>query len=274
MSFSKRNRLIPMRKAQIGKMDNQLRNAIWNVIYDSFFHKKVFYSAWSGGEYRRLFEKLYDEVLKLRIDDFEMEQNDVYELVRKHFFKFTWNQVYDFIEFIVSNLPYDTFKKNCNKVLEREFSGYRFVNNQITQIINKEEIKEIETAINDSTDVVTIHLDKALTLMSDKKKPDYRNSIKESISALESLFKRIVKNNKLTLNQALDVMEKNGIKMPPSLKKGLSNLYGYTSAEDGIRHGLFRQSQLDIADARFVLILSSALVNYLIVKIDGVGTAK
>jgi len=263
-----------MRKAQIGKMDNQLRNAIWNVIYDSFFHKKVFYSAWSGGEYRRLFEKLYDEVLKLRIDDFEMEQNDVYELVRKHFFKFTWNQVYDFIEFIVSNLPYDTFKKNCNKVLEREFSGYRFVNNQITQIINKEEIKEIETAINDSTDVVTIHLDKALTLMSDKKKPDYRNSIKESISALESLFKRIVKNNKLTLNQALDVMEKNGIKMPPSLKKGLSNLYGYTSAEDGIRHGLFRQSQLDIADARFVLILSSALVNYLIVKIDGVGTAK
>jgi hypothetical protein len=262
MSFSKRNRLELARKAQIGKMNNQLRNALWNVIYDSFFHKKTYYSSWYGGEYRRLFEKVYDEIFNLRIDDFAMLQEDVYELVRKRFFKFTWNQVYDFIEFIANNHPYDKFKKDCNKVLEREFSGYRFVNNQITQIINKEEIKEIETAINNSSDVVTIHLKKALTLMSDKKKPDYGNSIKESISALESLFKKIANNKKLTLNQALDILEKNGIKMPPSLKKGLSNLYGYASAEDGIRHGLFQQSKLNVAHARFFLILSSALVNY------------
>jgi hypothetical protein len=255
-------------------MNNQLRNALWNVIYDSFFHKKTWYSDWSGGEYRRLFETVYDEMFNLRIDDFEMEQNDVYQLVRKRFFKFTWNQVYDFIEFIAHNHSYDNFKKDCNKVLERELSGYRFVDNQITQIVNEEEIKEIEASINNSPDVVTIHLKKALALLSDKKKPDYRNSIKESISALESLFKKIANNNKLTLNQALDAIEKKGIKMPASLKTGLSNLYGYTSTEEGIRHGLFQQSKLDIADARFILILSSALVNYLIVKIDGASTAK
>jgi len=260
-----------VRTPQIGKINIQLRNALWNVVYNSFFHKKTGYSGWWSGEYCRLFEKVYDEIFNLRIDDAEINQEEAYQQVKRNFFKFKWNQVYDLIEFIAQNHPYVNFSQDCNVVLEREFSGYRFVNKQITQIVNKEEIKEIEAAINNSPDVVSIHLKKALTLISDKKKPDYRNSIKESISALESLFKRIVKNKKLTLNQALDVMEKNGIKIPPSLKNGLSNLYGYASTEDGIRHGLFQQSKLEIADARFVLILSSALANYLIVKIDTAG---
>lgn len=98
--------------------------------------------------------------------------------------------MYDFVEFIAQNLPKDSFKVDCNNVLEREFSGYRLVNNQIIQIIDDEEIKEIETATNNSPEIVTIHLKKALALMSDRKKPDYGNSIKESISALESLFKK------------------------------------------------------------------------------------
>lgn len=267
MSFSKRNRLEVVPKTQIGKMNSQLRNALWNVIYDSFFHKTTYYSDWYGGEYRRLFEKVYDELFNLKIDDFEMKQQDVYELVRNRFTKFTWNQVYDFIELIAKNHRYDNFKNKCNTVLDREYSGYRFVDNEITQITNKEEVKEIETAINNSPDVVTIHLKKALTLMSDKKKPDYGNSIKESISALESLLKRKLNNKKVTLNQALDILDKKELKMSPSLKNGLSSLYGYASAEAGIRHGLFKQSKLDIADARYWLILCSALVNYLNVKI-------
>jgi len=255
-------------KAQIRQMNNQLRNALWNVIYDSFFHKSTYYSSWSGSEYRRLFEKVYDELFKLKIDDYEMNKQDVYELVRKRFFKFSWNQVYDFIELIAKNQQYDKFKNNCNEVMEREYSGYRFVDNEIIQITNKEEMKEIETAINNSPDVVTTHLRKALTLMSDKKKPDYGNSIKESISAIESLVKKKLNNKKLTLNQALDTLDKKGLNMPPSLKNGLSGLYGYASAEAGIRHGSFQQSKLDISDARYFLIMSSALVNYLNVKID------
>lgn len=80
--------------------------------------------------------------------------------------------------------------------------------------------------------------------------------------------KKVVNNKKLNFSQALDALEKEGLKMPPSLKNGLNNLYGYASAEDGIRHGSFQKSKLDIADARLMLVLSSTLINYLVVKLD------
>lgn len=46
-----------------------------------------------------------------------------------------------------------------------------------------------------------IHLTKALSLLSDRNKPDYRNSIKESISAVEATCKSLTGIS--TLDKAL-----------------------------------------------------------------------
>lgn len=159
------NRLEPIRKLQIGKMNIQLRNALWNVIYDSFFHKRTFYSGWSASEYPSLFEQLYDTMFNVRIDDFQIEQKQVHAELKKRFFKLKWNEVYDLIEFIAENLSHISFKNKCNKALEREFSGYRFIGNQITPISNDEELKEIEAAIMHPVEVVTVHIKKSLALM-------------------------------------------------------------------------------------------------------------
>jgi len=51
------------------------------------------------------------------------------------------------------------------------------------------------------------------------------------------------------------------------MKSAFSALYGYTSDEGGIRHALIeKNSQVQIEDARFMLIACSAFVNYLISK--------
>lgn len=103
-------------------------------------------------------------------------------------------------------------------------------------------------------------------MLSDKKKPDYRNSIKESISAVESLAKIITKNDKTTLGQALKEIESKH-NIPSSLKTAFSALYGYTSDEGGIRHSLIETGvTVDIEEARFMLIACSAFINYLISK--------
>ena len=80
------------------------------------------------------------------------------------------------------------FVEYCNNVLERELSAYRFVNGILTQISSKDEVEAIEEALNitDNLKPVKTHLNRALELFSDRKTPDYRNSIKESISAIES----------------------------------------------------------------------------------------
>ncbi len=53
-----------------------------------------------------------------------------------------------------------------------------------------------------------------------------------------------------------------------ALKEGFSNLYGYTSSAEGIRHALLDESELSFEDAKFMLVSCSAFVNYLIVKAE------
>ena len=43
--------------------------------------------------------------------------------------------------------------------------------------------------------------------MTDRKTPNYRNSIKESISAVEALCKIITENEKATLGKALKIID-------------------------------------------------------------------
>lgn len=99
--------------------------------------------------------------------------------------------------------------------------------------------------------------------MNNRETPDYRNSIKESISAVESLAKVLSGSDKATLGEALKEIEKNG-KLHSALKSAFSSLYGYTNDAEGIRHALLDESSLTKADARFMLVSCSSFVNYLI----------
>ena len=109
------------------------------------------------------------------------------------------------------------------------------------------------------------HLNQSLTLLSDRQNPDYRNSIKESISAVESICKIITQDDKATLGKALKIIEdKHGLHA--ALKGSLSQLYGYTSDADGIRHAMSGESNLSYIDAKFMLVACTNFINYLIEK--------
>ena len=167
------------------------------------------------------------------------------------------------------------FKNFCNGIFEREFSGYRFIDDKISPITNEIEISEIEDAIHQSGIFTSlkganIHLKSALEKLSNRKAPDYRNSIKESISAIKSVAKVISGNEKNTLGAALDKI-KGKIKIHPALEKGFKQLYGYTSDSAGIRHALMEDDNCDFEDAKYMLVSSSAFVNYLVIKADKAG---
>lgn len=49
-----------------------------------------------------------------------------------------------------------------------------------------------------------------------------------------------------------------------AFKQGVIKLYGWTSDAGGIRHALIEAPEVDEADARFMLVSCSAVVNYLI----------
>ena len=106
--------------------------------------------------------------------------------------------------------------------------------------------------------------------MSDKTNPDYRNSIKESISAVESVAKVISGNKKDELGTALAIL-KDKANLNGGLIAGFKSIYGWTSNSDGIRHGLMDESNCDFDDAKYMLVSCSAFINYLISKSQKTG---
>ena len=177
-----------------------------------------------------------------------------------------WYEIYDFVEFVATNGPSESrqiFIEMANTYLERENSAYRFVNGQIAEITSAEEIDEVEGAVSGAGmyQGVQTHLRAALALLADRTNPDYRNSIKESISAVESLAKQLAGSEAGTLGAALSTLEKRK-KLHPAMKSAFSSLYGFTSDGEGIRHALLEVSTLTQADARFMLVCCSAFINY------------
>lgn len=254
-------------------LSEELRNTMWTLILELIMNSLSKLKPYEGqSELTKYFRDLWIYFFKYPIDQLPMDYEGVEDyraipIVRKWFFSADWDLVLDFVEF--SSEYNSKFCKIANSFFKEEMSSYRFVDKKLVEVNSEEEIIEIETAIknSDKFNSVKTHLKTAIELLSDKKNPDYRNSIKESISAVESLSKIITKNDKTTLGNALKEIEKTHA-IPNSLKVAFSALYGYTSDEGGIRHSLLEANvKIDIEEARFMLITCSAFVNYLLNKI-------
>ena len=157
------------------------------------------------------------------------------------------------------------FIKLLNSAFERLNFAYRTINDAIVEITSEQEIKTIEIAIDNSARNVKMHLNRALELYAQRPNGDYRNSIKESISAVEAFCRE--KTGENTLGKALNKLEKNGIVFPDVLKTAFEKLYAYTNQPDaGIRHALMDDTGVytpKAEEAIFMLVSCSAFINYL-----------
>jgi hypothetical protein len=273
--FSERMKIVTPRDTfQITSMDIDLRTAIWNSVFSYYLisYEETDYIDYQAG-FGFIFWELWLEFLNQPMDKLPAFWEEVFEFLRSIFFSGEWNQVYDVIEFIANNNKSDIanqqFASRCNQSLEKYLSGYRFVNKTITPITTESEIESIETAINntDKLKPINIHIQEALVKLSDRTQPDFRNSIKESISAVEALCRLVSGNQKATLGDALKtIQKKGGIKIHLALINGFSNIYGWTNDAQGIRHSLMDVPDLTFDDAKFMLVSCSAFINYLIAK--------
>ena len=270
MKFSERMGITsPKTEIQVNSIDKPLENKLWNCLYHFLeinYDYEFYFEIWSN-YLGYLIERLPKNILHGDINFV-----DYMNALSLAYSKMTWYDKYNFIEYIINLSKKDfrriTFIERLNKILILENSGYRVVNDIIIQITNESEITEIESAIKntDKFQTVNIHLDTSLKHLSNREKPDYRNSIKESISAVESLCKILVKDDKATLGKALAILEKQH-QLHPTLKSAFSSLYGYTSAAGGFRHGLMDNDiEATFDDAKYILVICSAFINYVKAK--------
>ena len=272
--FSERRGYTQPKFPQREEMDNDLRTGLWNAFYQSFPESFTGDSIFGYRILPEIYREVFVSFLKYNADEYcgkdtytsgleysmDQKMDDTIYAIKNFFLDGKWYEVYDLIEFVMESSNDEAYRNLCSITLEKENSAYKIVDKFITDITSEQELAEIETALKIPYAPAKEHLRKALTLLSDRKNPDYENSIKESISAVESIAKEITGKEK-SLNALTQTL-----KLPPGLKTALDEFYNWAS-KYGIRHAKSRKSlSLDQATARFMLVTCSAFVNYIIAK--------
>lgn len=264
------------------KITQELQNAICSC-YDrlkTFFYGHEIYS-YREDAYRQVEKYLWCGFLNEREVNFEKRR----PIVATAFLEDSdnpWFRKLDLIEFTIKYLSkvdktlisQDGYRRNMkycseaficslNRAFKRLNFAYRVVNNEIVEITNEQEIKTIESAIDNSEKNVQEHLSKALEHYAQRPSPDYRNSIKESISAVEAFCR--MHTGKSTLGDALKSIGKEGVKIPIMLLTAFQKLYNFTNQPtSGIRHALMEDgTDAGIDEGYFMLVSCSAFINYL-----------
>jgi len=269
MKFSERQGIVkPADVIQKEEMSIHLRSSIWNILDREIWQSEGFVSnrqGGVGGGISTFAESLWELHFKEPTDQIRIfNDSEILKKIRYRFFDCSWHEVYDFLEFV---LTYEPWRKDVteqmNLVLGRELAAYRVVHGHVTEIIDEVEIQALEEALaDDNFPGVRDHLTTALEHLSRREDPDYRNSIKESISAVEAMAWHVTSKKSSTLGEALRELEKRH-KLHPALKQGFSKLYGYTSEADGIRHAMLDEPNLTADDAKYMMVSCTAFVNYL-----------
>lgn len=286
MLFSQRYGLKPIKTIiQIDSMDDNLRNGLWNCLVLFCLdplgeHTNRVYGHRGGvlkGRGEQFIIRMWHEFFKKPVDLIPKGYLGVQEYIRNYYFRATWNEVYDLLEWIAKNYPFESDRvrlvTDCNETLEKEVSGYRFVSNQIVPITSEEEISAVEEALKipDPFKGPRTQIKSALKKLSNRKSPDYAGSIKDSISAVEGILRIIAKEQVTSFDNALMWIKKRRIMdLHPALEDAFKKMYAYTSdSKQGIRHALLDEPNLAFEDAKYMLVVCSAFVNYLIAKLPG-----
>ncbi len=283
--FSQRMGLKIVGKSFKKGISSALRNRLWNCYCNYFFdqntHRKLAINYNYNTYMSELTSVIIDKIMKETIKEYNISFQ--VERIVGFYFKCKWHEIFDIIELsydVSNNLKekMKCFTTDINICLKEENSIYGFVNGKFLEMTSQEEIDSIVSAIDSGYQTAEMHLSAAVTQLS-KRNGDpvenYRQSIDESINAVVGICKRITgKDTKQAeLSDALKsimgtLQTKYGKKLHKSFKQAIGNLYGYASDEEAIRHEGQVSPDLLYADAKFILVICSALVNYLI-ALDG-----
>lgn len=224
-------------------------------------------------QYANIEEHLWTNFLNKREDDFWCDKGHF--IVATAFIEDRQNVWYKKLDLIEVTIEYlsnsnilikQSFIHSLNSEFKRLNFAYRIVEGQIVEITSNEEIVTIEEALQKSPNNIRIHLNKALELYAKRPEGDYRNSIKESISAVEAYLRE--KTGENAFGTGLKKIESTGITIPTNLKNAFTQLYAYTNQPDtGIRHALMEENSNYTPtenEAIFMLVTCSSFINYLL----------
>lgn len=278
--FSDRNGIKSISKEmQINEFTAETRTVLFNTLNNILNIQVKSLGLDEDNLAKYIVENMFNDVYERYHDSYDqiisqiryLFENESYDSILT-IVEFICGIVYESPEQYHSRNHYDAFFmssyfnvfKEMNNAFENEYVGYRFVDEKIVKITNKEEIFTIEKASTTPYDSVNEAIQKSVSFLSENSKKDYENSIKESILATEELFNILLNTSGLTLGKAADQLFSK-IDVDEHLRDAIKNLYKYASDSNGIRHGNNKEkSEITFDEAKLILVICSAVINFLI----------
>src|SRR3954469_17857677 len=117
-TFSQRKGLKPVSEfIQIDSMNAALRNSLWNALDLGLWSTNGFVFRQHGEPYIKAFsQSLWFDHFKKPIDSRPRHGGPLLDLIRQHFFSCEWNEVYDFLEFVVGQSSGRSLAPSLNAV--------------------------------------------------------------------------------------------------------------------------------------------------------------
>jgi hypothetical protein len=203
------------------------------------------------------------------VDEFENDAGYLIQKTKKIFSAGNYSEIFEFLQWILRhrNCPRH-FSVHVARGLNEGRSAYRLLDDKktIVPIASKEEAAALTQAFSDlrsaQLDGARTHLTQSAARLTNG---DCSESIRESISAVESVARMLAPSGKFT--DALAELEKSSA-IHGALKRGMASIYGYTSDEQGIRHPLLEEANasVDEVDALFMLGACASFITYIISK--------
>lgn len=184
-----------------------------------------------------------------------------------------WWQFYDICEILWEGLKSKDDKNNLSEEIDtlfrEEHLGFELRDGKVEKIgsgfidARIEEarylLKEPEFKGADK------HFEKAMKALNARPNPDVENCVKDAVSAIESVGRIIVNDEKALLSDIIKEMAKNKT-IPKPLDEAIQKIYAYRGDQPGVAHGLVGTSKVTIDEAEFVLAMSAAIIIYLVKK--------
>jgi hypothetical protein len=222
-------------------------------------------------EYNKLSIKVWTELMGRGLDEVSPSTPlAVKEWIKGAFQTYAWTNVFDIIEFTFKQyepLSYrdkslEELRNAINETLSDFSSPWRIIGDGFAPISDEQQVKEIDAALNVPLKPVKEHLENALQALREPSPTAARDSIRESIHAVESMCGLLTGETNESLGKALNKL-KGKIAIPGELENVLHKLYGFTSNSEGVRHAVFDEAKVTLREARLMVVTCSAFITYL-----------
>ena len=251
------------RPLRLGEIDRESRVKLWNKFYnhlvsmiydDSGLFLEEEYAA------RGIFLFLHTDFFVLPVNAFVLDSERLAYEYESMFMNDPFNKVFDLLLAVMRHpdCP-QTFPESVSQVFRECRLAYVLAVDPPPTIFPSATPQEGENILRANAELsgeglvgAVSHLRQAADCVN---RGDHSGAVRESIHAVESTARQFDPNAK-TLNPALKALEESGV-LHPALKRAFSNLYGFTSDEQGIRHALIDNPQSNVGQDEAVFMLGA-----------------